>query len=93
MRCSLSCASLTLMHLTMTDTRRAARCRHLHLHVISADLCSPAMKNKKHYNSFHPGRGFFLHLDDVMSWFDAEPSFWKQVHSLRDSRTTLLTCL
>jgi aprataxin len=37
------------------------------------------MKNKKHYNSFHPTRGFFLPFDEVMSWFDAEPSFFKQV--------------
>ncbi|KZV64348.1 HIT-like protein [Peniophora sp. CONT] len=43
---------------------------HLHLHVISADLTSPSLKNKKHYNSFKPGHGFFLPLDDVLEWFD-----------------------
>jgi aprataxin len=37
------------------------------------------MKNKKHYNSFHPKHGFFLHLDEVMSWFDAEPSYYETV--------------
>ncbi|KAF8741013.1 hypothetical protein AX14_006216 [Amanita brunnescens Koide BX004] len=48
---------------------------HLHLHVLSADLCSEKMKNKKHYNSFHPKLGFFLDIDTVTSWFDATPSF------------------
>lgn len=50
--------------------------KHLHLHVMSGDLCSDKMKNKKHYNSFHPKLGFFLHLEDVLSWFEAEPSFY-----------------
>jgi len=53
--------------------------RHLHLHVLSDDLCSPTMKHKKHYNSFHPKLGFFLHIDDVLSWFDAEPSYYSSV--------------
>ena len=44
--------------------------RHLHLHVISSDLCSPSLKHKKHYNSFHPTLGFFLHIDEVLSWFE-----------------------
>ncbi|KAK2466969.1 hypothetical protein APHAL10511_001227 [Amanita phalloides] len=48
---------------------------HLHLHVLSADLCSEKMKNKKHYNSFHPKLRFFLDIDTVISWFDATPSF------------------
>ncbi|KAF8628452.1 hypothetical protein AX15_003967 [Amanita polypyramis BW_CC] len=47
---------------------------HLHLHVLSADLCSEKMKNKKHYNSFHPKLGFFLDIDTVISWFDATQS-------------------
>ncbi|TDL24804.1 HIT-like protein [Rickenella mellea] len=55
---------------------------HLHLHILSADLCSPSMKNKKHYNSFHPKVGFFLHLDEVLSWFDAEPSYYKTMTKL-----------
>ncbi|ETW86016.1 hypothetical protein HETIRDRAFT_309237 [Heterobasidion irregulare TC 32-1] len=49
---------------------------HLHLHVISADLCGPALKTKKHYNSFHPTAGFFLPLDHVLSLFDATPSYY-----------------
>ncbi|GAA5850487.1 hypothetical protein JCM8547_001890 [Rhodosporidiobolus lusitaniae] len=40
--------------------------KHVHLHVISTDLISPKLKNKKHYNSFHPTLGFFLHLSDVI---------------------------
>ena len=53
--------------------------RHLHLHVLSSDLCSPSMKQKKHYNSFHPKTGFFLDIDKVLSWFDAEPSYFASV--------------
>ncbi|KZT57048.1 HIT-like protein [Calocera cornea HHB12733] len=45
---------------------------HLHVHVISSDLISPALKNKKHYNSFHPTLGFFLHLDNVLLWLTEE---------------------
>ncbi|KAH7889447.1 HIT-like domain-containing protein [Phlebopus sp. FC_14] len=58
---------------------------HLHLHVLSNDLCSPKMKHKKHYNSFHPELGFFLHLDDVLAWFDAVPSYFKTVSQLKNS--------
>ena len=43
---------------------------HIHMHIISEDLCSKNLKTKKHYNSFHPSLGFFLLLDDVLSWFD-----------------------
>ncbi|GJE86923.1 HIT-like domain-containing protein [Phanerochaete sordida] len=59
--------------------------KHLHLHVMSADLCSDAMKIKKHYNSFHPQRGFFLHLHEVLSWFEAEPSFYARKIQLKPS--------
>ncbi|KAJ3772350.1 HIT-like protein [Lentinula raphanica] len=55
---------------------------HLHLHVISSDLCSERLKNKKHYNSFHPKLGFFLHVDDVLSWFDSEPSYYEKMIQL-----------
>ncbi|GBE81931.1 HIT-like domain-containing protein [Sparassis latifolia] len=55
---------------------------HLHLHVLSADLCTPAMKIKKHYNSFHPKLGFFLHLEEVLSWFEATPSFYDMKRAL-----------
>ena len=53
----------------------------MHLHVISGDLCSPTLKHKKHYNSFHPKLGFFMHLDDVVEWFDAEPEVFKTVRA------------
>ncbi|KAJ7219218.1 HIT-like domain-containing protein, partial [Mycena pura] len=52
---------------------------HLHLHVLSDDLLSDRLKNKKHYNSFHPKHGFFLDIDDVLSWFDADPSYFSSV--------------
>ncbi|GMK53833.1 hypothetical protein CspeluHIS016_0104190 [Cutaneotrichosporon spelunceum] len=44
---------------------------HLHLHVISDDLHSPALKTKKHYNSFRPDLGFFISLREVRAWIDA----------------------
>lgn len=50
---------------------------------MTGDLISDSMKNKRHYNSFHPKRGFFLHLDDVLSWFEAEPSFYARVRFSR----------
>ncbi|GLB35012.1 putative C2HE / C2H2 / C2HC zinc-binding finger [Lyophyllum shimeji] len=56
--------------------------QHLHLHVLSADLCSEKMKNKKHYNSFHPKIGFFLDVDEVLSWFDAEDSYFAAMAKL-----------
>ncbi|TFK54942.1 HIT-like protein [Heliocybe sulcata] len=56
---------------------------HLHLHVISSDLVSPRLKNKKHYNSFHPKLGFFLHLKDVLSWFDSDPSYYAMMSGLK----------
>ncbi|KAG2129595.1 hypothetical protein DEU56DRAFT_493054 [Suillus clintonianus] len=59
---------------------------HLHLHVLSADLFSPKMKLKKHYNSFYPSLGFFLHLKDVLSWFDAEPSYYRRMIKLDASQ-------
>ncbi|KAJ6596834.1 HIT-like domain-containing protein [Mycena vulgaris] len=55
---------------------------HLHLHVLSDDLHSDRMKNKKHYNSFHPKLGFFLDIDEVLSWFDAEPSYYSAMAKL-----------
>jgi aprataxin len=60
---------------------------HLHLHVLSADLCSEKLKIKKHYNSFHPKLGFFLHIDEVLSWFDAEPSYFAKL--VRETRVSL----
>ncbi|KAM0791272.1 hypothetical protein ACM66B_005748 [Microbotryomycetes sp. NB124-2] len=45
--------------------------RHVHLHVISTDFVSDRLKNKKHYNSFHPDLGFFLHLQDVIKMVES----------------------
>jgi len=60
--------------------------QHLHLHVLSSDLCSEKLKHKKHYNSFHPKLGFFLHLDELVSWFDAESSYFaSKVTALKPS--------
>ncbi|KAI0256898.1 HIT-like domain-containing protein [Lactifluus subvellereus] len=42
---------------------------HLHVHVISSDLTAPALKTKRHYNSFSPRTGFFVPLVEVRSWF------------------------
>ncbi|KAK0536750.1 aprataxin-like protein [Tilletia horrida] len=39
----------------------------VHLHVYSAELVSPALKNAKHYNSFRPGHGFALPLEEIMA--------------------------
>ncbi|CAK9781015.1 HIT-like protein [Cutaneotrichosporon oleaginosum] len=44
---------------------------HLHLHVISDDLCHPSLKTKKHYNSFRPDLGFLVSLRQVRGWIDA----------------------
>ncbi|KAN0061825.1 aprataxin-like protein [Thecaphora frezii] len=41
---------------------------HVHLHVISDDLVSDRLKNKKHYQSFHPTHGFWLDLDEVETY-------------------------
>lgn len=38
----------------------------LHLHVISNDLVSDRLKNKKHYLSFHPTLGFWLPISKVL---------------------------
>ena len=57
---------------------------HLHLHVLSADLCSEKMKKKKHYNSFHPKLGFFLDINDVLSWFDGDESYFTSVSPWHD---------
>jgi aprataxin len=72
---SMECAHTTLI----ICPSLMAVYRHLHLHVMSTDFCAGGLKHKKHYNSFHPKLGFFLHLDDVLSWFDAERSFFSTV--------------
>ncbi|GAA5916658.1 DNA 5'-adenosine monophosphate hydrolase [Sporobolomyces salmoneus] len=46
--------------------------KHVHLHVISSDMISDRLKNKKHWNSFHPELGFFLHLSDVIAGVESK---------------------
>jgi hypothetical protein len=46
--------------------------RHVHLHVISSDRISPALKTKKHYNSFRTDLAFFVHLSDVEKWIQSD---------------------
>jgi len=58
---------------------------HIHLHIISADMCSDFMKIKKHYNSFHPKGDFFLQLKDVTEWLEAQPSFFRKMAELKPS--------
>ncbi|THH33854.1 hypothetical protein EUX98_g276 [Antrodiella citrinella] len=58
---------------------------HIHLHVISADMVSSSMKNKKHYNSFIPKGDFFLTLKDVSEWLEAQPSFFRKMAELKSS--------
>jgi len=38
---------------------------HLHMHIISKDMRSPALKTKKHYNSY--ATRFFISADDALS--------------------------
>ncbi|KAI8998605.1 HIT-like domain-containing protein [Trametes punicea] len=57
---------------------------HLHLHVMSTDFLGIWYKKKKHVNSFHPRLGFFLHLDEVIRWFDPdiEPTWFAMKTSI-----------
>ncbi|EJD46088.1 HIT-like protein, partial [Auricularia subglabra TFB-10046 SS5] len=55
---------------------------HLHLHVMSDDLLGERLKNKKHYNSFHPKLGFWLPLEDVQGWLEASDDYYKQMAKL-----------
>lgn len=48
------------------------------------------MKVKKHYNSFHPKLGFFIHLEEVQEWFEAEPSYYL---SVSDNAHVLAACV
>eukprot|EP00930_Biecheleria_cincta_P003032 TRINITY_DN103972_c0_g1_i1.p1 TRINITY_DN103972_c0_g1~~TRINITY_DN103972_c0_g1_i1.p1 ORF type:complete len:383 (-),score=35.85 TRINITY_DN103972_c0_g1_i1:106-1119(-) len=38
--------------------------RQLHVHIMTQDLCSPCMKNAKHFSSFRPP--FLVALDDII---------------------------
>ncbi|KAH9946085.1 uncharacterized protein BXZ73DRAFT_36981 [Epithele typhae] len=52
---------------------------HVHLHIVSSDLAGENIKKKVHFNSFHPEKGFFLHLDDVLSWCDLDDVAYAKV--------------
>lgn len=78
----LQCSSCYFFFSSLFDQTQLST-SHLHLHVLSADLCSPKMKHKKHYNSFHPKLGFFLHIEDVMSWFENDPSYYDEASFFR----------
>jgi aprataxin len=74
--------SMEYAHMLPSGMRILIKSRHIHLHVISSDLTSQALKTKKHYNSFHPKLGFFLPLDKVISWLDAVPEKFDEVRLL-----------
>lgn len=65
--------------------------RHLHLHVMTTDLCSPSLKNKKHYNSFSPALGFWLPLEKVKGWVEGT-SDSTAGSQMGDRSATGLTC-
>lgn len=69
---SMRCVLLSLKHHFVDHPRWAVDDRHLHLHIISSDRISPAMKTKKHYNSFRTDLGFFVHLSDVEEWIESD---------------------
>jgi aprataxin len=52
--------------------------RHLHLHVISDEMIAPAMKTKKHYNSFRPDLGFFVPLVEVQRWLQQDEGYLRE---------------
>ncbi|KAI9631972.1 HIT-like domain-containing protein [Dioszegia hungarica] len=71
--------------------------KHLHLHVISDDRLSPALKTKKHYNSFRPDLGFFVSIADVQRWIlDDDDTIRERAllgtHSLLASPLTCFKC-
>ncbi|KAI0780891.1 hypothetical protein BD413DRAFT_462632, partial [Trametes elegans] len=57
---------------------------HLHVHVVSSDFLGEYFKRKKNLNSFHPKLGFFIHLDEIIRWFDAdiEPTWFAMVSTI-----------
>ena len=48
---------------------------------MSTDFREKALKTKRHLNSFHPKLGFFIHLEDVLSWLepDVDPTWYEMV--------------
>ncbi|KAL1751448.1 hypothetical protein FB107DRAFT_222006 [Schizophyllum commune] len=56
---------------------------HLALHVVSGDLVSEHLKNKRHYNEFNPKNGYLIRLKHVLEWFEADaPGWWEMVTRL-----------
>ncbi|KAF0689661.1 Aste57867_18898 [Aphanomyces stellatus] len=64
--------------------------RQLHLHVISDDFISPALKHKKHWNSFTTA--FFKPLDDVLESIVSHGHMHVDVAGAEALLTSLLTC-
>ncbi|KAK4686475.1 aprataxin, partial [Tremellales sp. Uapishka_1] len=68
--------------------------KHLHLHVISDDMSSVALKTKKHYNSFRPDLGFFIDIMEVQRWAQEDRQFiTERVSALPEAETLLKTPL
>lgn len=59
---------------------------HIHLHIVSSDLCSSFLSNKERYNGFHPKTGIFLHLHKVLRWFERKDSYYTRVVSQLSGR-------
>jgi hypothetical protein len=54
---------------------------HIHLHLISSDFISPHLR-EKYYNGFHPRVGLFIHLSEVMEWFELPDALFHAVSGL-----------
>ncbi|WWD17963.1 hypothetical protein CI109_102408 [Kwoniella shandongensis] len=69
--------------------------KHVHLHVISEDRISPALKTKKHHNSFRPDLGFFISIMEVQRWIQDDQNTLDRIESLSGAQALLdtpLTC-
>jgi len=64
--------------------------RQLHLHAISRDFCSDALKNKKHWNSFTTA--FFRPVEDVIDELEAEGRVKIDVEAAQRLMATPLRC-
>ncbi|WVQ85417.1 hypothetical protein IAT38_007582 [Cryptococcus sp. DSM 104549] len=67
--------------------------KHIHLHVISGDRISPALKSKKHYNSFRPDLGFFIPIMEVQRWIQDDRNVLERVDALSATQSLLKTPL
>lgn len=66
---------------------------HIHLHIMSADLVSDHLNNRKHYNSFHPTLGFFLDLDEVLDWYNLPDAEFKKVRQTTSEPSLCISTL